>query len=178
MPDVVTEMQEDGNQAIISVSGPSNYDMELGSLNGAIPETPSLENLSKLFTPTLVLKVTAPDGTVIPFTYKRIDPMSLLSMDASPIQITDELMENLSVIDAQGEDVTKTMNASQWKQAIKTTAMFRKASIQMGVISPAITDEIYKQLDPQILEALHQAITGGVTSNAELVSHFRSSTEA
>ena len=178
MADIVTEMQEDGTQAIIDISGPSNYDMSISSLNGKMPDAPSLESLSKIYTAKFVLEVIAPDGTVIPFTYKRIDPATLLQMDASPIQITDELMNNLSAIDEQGIDGVKSMNADQWKQDVKTNAMFRKAAIQTGVISPTISDEIYEQLDNNVLEALYQAITGGVTSNADLVSHFRSAAEA
>ena len=98
MADVMTEMQPDGSQKIIEIKGPSNYDMKVSPLNGVIPETPSLESLSKVFTAKFVLEVNAPDGTIIPFTYKRIDPGTLLHMDASPIQITDELINNLSMI--------------------------------------------------------------------------------
>ena len=45
--------------------------------------------------------------------------------------------------------------------------------MQGGIISPIITDEFYEQLDPTIINALYQAVTGGITSDTELVDHFR-----
>ena len=175
MADLVSENTEDGSSRIVQTAHPSNFDMSLNELNGAVADPPSFENLSKVFTAKYVLNVTAPDGTKIPFTYKRVDSMTLLTMDNSPIQITDAIASRVTGADIQPEEVAKKMTADELLEAAKTSAQLKKGTIQAGVISPVITDEIYEQLDNHILEVLYQAISGGVTSDAELVSHFRSS---
>ena len=64
-----------------------NFQFQEERLNKALPESPDRKMLAKLFTPRFVLNVTAPDGTVIPFVYKRMDPGTLLITHGSAISL-------------------------------------------------------------------------------------------
>ena len=65
MVDVVSKVTADGGAEITDTKRPSNYESEIGAVNGKLPEAPSFENVSKLFAPRWVLNVTAPDLSLI-----------------------------------------------------------------------------------------------------------------
>ena len=187
--DVITEVQDDGSTEVIETKHTSNYDMSLERVNGKLPESPSFENLSKLFKPRYVLEVTTEDGTRVPFTYKRVDPMTLLMTTGAPVIYTADTLNSIDTVQSKitelgigdgtsisGDKMLDLFQDNDVKNTLETANTLRRAVIQAGVISPEITDEIYEELDTDILNALYEAITGGVTSNAELVEHFRKDT--
>ena len=197
MADVVSEVREDGSSEVVETAQTSNYEMSLNRLDGQLPEAPPLDALSKIYKPRYVLEVTAPDGTVIPFVYKRIDPATLMLTQGSPVVITPEDRSKATELEQKSKELyadirsTDDVNVRQEKLDELQTLMsdprtqelnimgeqIRKRVIQSGVISPEITDEIYENLDDSILDALHEAITGGVTNQNELVEHFRGDVE-
>lgn len=77
---LTSEVQADGTAKVVGASQPTNaeFGFEETQLGTALPEVPTTDALRKLFTPRFVLNVTAPDRTVIPFVYKRVDPGTLL----------------------------------------------------------------------------------------------------
>lgn len=178
---LVSEVQPDGSTEIIETRGKSNYEGRIRELNGTAPNAPPVSDLSKLFTPKFVIEITAPDGTIIPFTYKKVSPMDLLMSHGSPIVVTDQVIRGITNIrEQQGEDgqiddleALKLLQDDSWKDSQAAFSALRKVSVQGGIISPIITDEFYEQLDPTIINALYQAVTGGITSDTELVDHFR-----
>ena len=192
MTDVVSEVQEDGSTTISGTAHKSNYDMELNRLDGILPEIPPMDALSKLFKPRYVLKVTTPDGIEIPFVYKRIDPGTLMMMQGSPLAVdigqaqqrSTELVNQMEALrekvnaedvdpEAISEEIRKLRDSEETQELFNTARDLRKRTVQAGVIQPEITDELYANLDDDILQALYQAITGGVTNSNEMVEHFR-----
>ena len=190
MSDLVTEVNEDGEQTIIEAQGTTNYEMQIDRLDGEIPKV-SADALKSLFTPRHRLIVTAPDGTIVPFIYKRIDPATLVTTHGSPVvldtrvaQTAQSLVDRLEELRQETKDdpsrqeeadaeAKEIMDNSDLKEALQIMQTRKKASVQAGTISPEITDEIYESLDVDIIDALYQAITGGVTSQNELVEYFR-----
>ena len=198
MTDVVSEVQEDGSTTISGTAHKSNYDMELNRLDGILPEIPPMDALSKLFKPRYVLKVTTPDGIEIPFVYKRIDPATMILTQGSPLGISlnevagesNDIAEKLQSLregldaassdadaDAKLDEMRDLMSDEKTQGILQTAQTLRQRVIQSGVLSPEITDDLYENLDDDILNALYEAITGGVTSSNELVEHFRKGSE-
>lgn len=192
MADVVSEVQEDGSTEVKETARASNYEMELTRLDGALPEAPSTDALSKLFKPRFLLEITASDGTVIPFVYKRVDPMSLMLSQGSPMAVNPELIQTAqetqkrlqqlgvtsstppsSLSEDVQEDIARVLAEPKAQEFFEMRLRMRQTVIETGVISPQITPEIYEQLDDDIIEALYEAITGGVSTSNELVEHFR-----
>lgn len=192
MSDLVTQVNEDGTTDIVETKQVSNYEMELDRVNPAeVPSAPPTDSLSKLFKPKYVLYVTAEDGEKIPFVYKRVDPATLLVTNETPLTIDTNVADTAQQVENRLKDFRETYkNPKDAPQevidelneflleentvnAMKQGLQLRKNAVQAGVISPQITDEIYEELDDHILDALHEAITGGVTSQTELVEHFR-----
>ena len=186
---LVTEVQEDGSEVIVNTDRPTNYDMDIKRLDTEIPDTLPTGSLSKLFKPKYVLEVTAEDGTIIPFVYKKIDPATLLATHGEALAVDIEAattaqkeIERLRAESNQNPDinitdVSQSLN-NDTMSMIKTMIKVRKLTVQTGVISPEITDEIYEELDFDIIDALEQAISGGVTNQNELVKHFHKRAEA
>ena len=185
---LVTEVQEDGSEVIVNTDRPTNYDMDIKRLDTEIPDTLPTGSLSKLFKPKYVLEVTAEDGTIIPFVYKKIDPMTLLATHGDALAVD---IEAVSTAQKEIEKVQAKANQSganptdliesasnDTVHMIKTMLKVRKLTVQTGVISPEITDELYEELDFDIIDALEQAISGGVTNQNELVEHFRKRNQA
>lgn len=188
MQGLVTEVQEDGSQEITEVSQASNFEIQTEKVQGNIATDIPTDSLSKLFKRKLVLYVTTEDGEKIPFVYKRIDPGMLLLAQGSPLaldtnivetaqSVADSLREAQQDSDEQGnpptDKVSEIMQNSKTQDLFRMAQQLRKNVIQTGTISPEITDELYDKLDDEILNALHDAITGGVTSNNDLVQYFR-----
>ena len=140
--------------------------------------------------------MTTPDGIEVPFVYKRIDPGTLMMTQGSPLAIdigeaqrkSDELVKQVDALRAKvdSEDADEAAIAAEIRQlrdSDETQSLFstardlRKRTVQAGVIQPEISDELYENLDDDILDALYEAITGGVTSSNELVEHFRQSAD-
>ena len=200
MADVITEVSETGETKVVDTGNrESNYDMSLNRLSGELPQVPSMNAISKLFKPRYVLNVTAEDGTVIPFVYKRIDPGTLLLTQGSPLALNPSVKEqalsmrkqfddigiNLDHLDKKGvvnesnrDQVEKILRGGNSGDVMKAADELRRSVLKAGVISPEITDDLYENLDDEILDALHEAITGGVTSNTELVEKFHGPPEA
>ena len=189
-PNLVTEIAEDGTEQIVESDRPVNqmYDMNIERANeNDLPEAPPITDLSKLFKPKYILNITVPDGSIIPFTYKKQDPGSLLLSHGSPLAIDTEIVKSAQEIQSKIDEVQEGENAEELLQELMTDPKFiemhnagmrmRKTTIQTCVISPIIDDALYNELDDAILEALYQAITGGVTNQAELVEHFRETNE-
>ena len=187
MADVVSELNEDGGSTIVEASQSSNYEMSINQLDGKLPEAPPLDALSKIFKPRYVLEITAPDGTVIPFVYKRIDPAMLLLTQGSPLAVdisdTNRFREENDRIASIEDEQERVSKMQEFLKDPKTQAVMqageetRKRNIQAGVISPEITDELYANLDDDVIDALNEAVTGGVTNSNELVEHFREKSE-
>ena len=193
MATLVSEVKEGGDVEIVETSGDSNYQMQLNRLDGKLPTPPSPDALTKIFKPRFVLEVTADDGTVIPFVYKRIDPATLIMTHGSPVSIdtdvaktADNMAERLkglvgdrddvdvkSLSDDDATELRELLRDPKAKQMVDTYQTLHKNVVQSGVISPEITDDLYEHLDDDVLDALYEAITGGVTSQNELVQHFR-----
>ena len=171
MSDLTTELGPDGEEIIVSIDPSKTYEATIKPLNGAMPEAPSPENLSKLFEPQFVLEVTAPDGTIIPFTFKRIDPVNILSDYGSSMFITEEKLNQIQQV-TQLED-RSNVSVEEWKAHLEVNALLKKNAIIFGVIKPVITEETYDLLVPKVRDDLYSAITGGITSGTELVEHFR-----
>ena len=186
-----TEMQEDGEQQITQTTQESNYEVELKRADGELPEAPPLADLSKLFKPKYVLNVKTPDGSVIPFTYKRLDPITLMATYGSPLTVdtavkesAQELLDRLQKLQKKPrkkgegmseEDVAEYQEITTHPDYLATVEkgmQLRKVTVQTGVISPQITDELYEQLDDNVLDLLTEAISGGVTNQTELVQQF------
>lgn len=190
-PKVVSEVTEDGGTEIKETSHPSNFDMSLGRLDGTLPDAPNTDALSKLFKPRYVLNVTTADGTVVPFVYKRVDPMTLMMTHDSPITVSPDAIRNAESAQTRLEEIADSVDennpltpelqaemrelltSADTQDTYKQGVFMKKTTVQTGVISPQITDELYENLDDDIIDALFQAIRGGVTSDAELVEHFR-----
>ena len=177
MPDLVSEVQEDGTQQITETSQQSNYQMEVKPADP--PDSVDGNQLSALFKKNHVLEVTTPYGGVIPFTYKKMDSATLmlthrvpLAIDPEKLQTAQEMLSGL-----QQEDGTEKMNKmvedEEFLEMLEKLEKLKKLTLQSGVIDPVITDEIYEQLDDEVVEALYLAISGGVTSTTELVEAFR-----
>lgn len=187
---LVTEVNEHGEQTIVEASGTTNYEMQIDRLDGEIPKVSS-DALKSLFTPRHKLTVTAPDGTIVTFVYKRIDPATLVVTHGTPVvmdtrvaQTAQSLVDRLEELKQETEadpsrqeeadaEAKEIMNNEDLKEALQVLQQRKKASVQAGTISPEITDEIYEALDIDVIDALHQAITGGITSQNELVEYFR-----
>lgn len=196
MADVVSEVMEDGGTEVTETAHASNYEVSLGRLDGAVPEPPPLDAISKLFKPRYTLNITTDDGTVIQFVYKRSDPATLMITHGSPIAIGAEDAEDAVEVsrkfadlqereDAAGgvlpddaqEELNELMSDPRTQELFALMDRRQKATVQTNVISPVITDEIYDALQPEILRALYEAITGGITSQNELVEYFRERAE-
>ena len=186
-----TEMNEDGEQQITQTTQASNYEMEIKRAVGELPDAPPLVDLSKLFKPKYILNVKTPDGSVIPFTYKRLDPGTLMATHGEPLtldtavrQSAQELISRLEELQSKprkkDEPITPDEAAElqeitthpDYLATVKKGMQLRKVTVQTGVISPQITDELYEELDDEILDMLSEAISGGVTNQNELVQHF------
>ena len=187
MADVTTEVQPDGTTEVVDASGPTNYEFSQQQVGADLPEVPSSADLAKLFTPRLVLNVTAPDGTVIPFVFKRMDPGTLLLTHGSPVSIPVDVRERARALqvdldairgadgtldDASAGKAIDLLQSKDSRQVLDLAQTIRKNTVMAAVISPVMTEELYDNLDDEVLEALYDAITGGVTSDTELVETF------
>ena len=195
MADLVSEVMEDGGTEVTETAHKSNYEVSLGRLDGAVPEPPPLDAVAKLFKPRYVLEVKLEDGTVVPFVYKRTDPATMMMTQGGPLSVGASEREDIRKINNQlsdlrarttdGEsvpadvqnDLNDLLSEPRTQELFAMQDGIQKAVIQANVISPVITDEIYDNLEPDILRALHEAITGGITSQNELVDYFREITE-
>ena len=193
MPKVTSAVNEDGSTDVIATDQPSNFEFEHAVVQGDLPDVPTTESLSKLFIRRNVLNVKAPDGTVIPFIYKKGDPMSALIALGSPLAVDTNVKAKLNTLivdtDALAAEVRKAKTDDDLDDETKSKvrdlinnddAQFmmeqfqnvRRIMLKSNVISPTITDEIYDNLDEEVITALYDAITGGVTSDNELVNTF------
>ena len=192
MHGLTSEVLPDGQTEITETTDRSNYDMSINRVDGTVPDTPSMDAVAKLFKPRFVLNVTADDGTVIPFVYKRLDPGTMMITHGNPIAISGEQVKQVLPTyervqelrdkgiaaggDLPAEDIAEMRELladPTMREITKIGVDMRKNTVQSGVIDPVITDEVYEQLDDNVLEALYQAIRGGVTSTNELLDHFR-----
>ena len=187
---VTTEVQEDGTTKVTQVNPPagSSYQFNNRVVRTKLPDVPTSENLAKLFTPRYVLEVTADDGTVIPFVYRHLDPSSLLLTTGKPVSVNVDIKEKAQELSDQLQEISEKEESSplealsllhqEGSQDLLQQALdLRKNTLKTGVISPPMTDELYENLDDEVLEALYEAITGGVTSDTELVETFSDGTE-
>ena len=197
MASVVTEVKPDGSKEIIKTSKPSNYELKVNQYDGELPQAPPTEDLELLFEPRYELEVKAPNGKIIPFYCKRIDPATMMITYGSPIAISTALdaeqiqnrmvalSENTNPRNEDGspnqeylEELQDILKETDAQAAMQQAEQLQINVIQAGVISPKLTKEQAERLSPKIKEALYQIITGGVTSQNELVEHFRDDAEA
>ena len=188
--DVVSEVREDGYNEITETAHVSNYEMQVRRLDTKLPESIPTESLSDLFNPKRVLDVTLEDGTVISFVYKKVDPATLMITHESPLAIDPEQakvayekFEELEKRDQDGDstaaaDLNELVSDKETMDTLKKMMQIRKLTVQSGVISPEITDDLYEDLPDEIINTLQVAITGGITNQNELVEHFRRQVKA
>ena len=179
MSDLVSEVQEDGTQQITETSQESNYQMKVRPEDLKPPDEVHGIQLSALFKKNHILEITIPSGITIPFTYKKIDSATLmlthripLAIDPEKLKTAQEMLSGLQQEDGI-EKINKMVNDEEFLDMLEKMATLRKLTVQSGVIDPVITDEIYDQLDDEVLDALYLSISGGVTSSTELVEAFR-----
>ena len=177
MPDLVSEVQEDGTQQITETEHPSNYKMEVKPADP--PDSIDGNQLSALFKKNHVLEVSTPYGGVIPFTYKKMDSATLmlthrvpLAIDPEKLQTAQEMLSGLQQEDGTSK-INKMIEDDDFLDLLEKMALLRKLTVTSGCLDPVIDDEIYEQLDDEIVDALYFAISGGVTSTAQLVNAFR-----
>ena len=193
-PTLTSEVQADGTAKVVGAAQPTNaeFGFEETELGMALPEVPTTDALRKLFTPRYVLNVTAPDGTVIPFVYKRVDPGTLLITQgigvAVPIDTPEQaakLRVDMNTVlnnaelseDERKQGMFDLMNKKESQDVMTLMQALRRATLKAAVLSPQITDELYDMLDDSVTEKLYDCITGGVTSQTELVETFPDNTE-
>ncbi len=180
MAGLTSEVQADGTTQITQTDRPSNYDLQIEKLDGSLPDAPSEEALKKLFSPKYVLTVTI-DGTEIPFIYKRMDPATLIITHDQPVSIdpgvNKQLANNEEPVNLNQITVHELLHDPSKRQALKDSMHLVKITVQGAVVSPKITDEIYENLDNQLIDALYAAITGEVKDQQDLVHFFREKTE-
>ena len=167
------------------------YEFSQQRVGADLPAVPSSADLAKLFTPRLVLNVTAPDGTVIPFVYKRMDPGTLLLTHGAPVTIPVDVRERAQALQVDLDAIRGTdgqvdadsaekaldiLQSKESREVLSLAQQLRKSTLMAAVLSPEMTEELYTHLDDTVLEALYDAITGGVTSDTELVETFPADT--
>lgn len=195
MGNLTSEVQADGTTTITDASQPTTeFQFKQEQVGAQLPEVPTSEVLSKLFTPRYVLNVTAPDGTVIPFLYKRLDPGTLLLTHGAPVAVSVDVrdqaaklkteMETLGISDddteldaEQREKALELLQKEGTREMLEQAEKMRKHTLKTAVLAPVINDELYENLADEVKEALYDAITGGVTSDTELVETFPNGAE-
>ena len=197
-PLVTSEVNQDGESQIISVKDNPEYNIESEAVTRELPKVPDVQDLSKLFTPKFVAYVTAPDGTQIPFTYKKIDPGSLMQTVGIPNAISmhpviannriqkqaEELgvgltedgeldLENIDEDDPRSEAIKVMMTGDEMQSMLKFSEHCQREVLKMCVITPKIDDTLYDELADEVKTGLYEVITGGVVGDNELAKGFR-----
>ena len=87
--------------------------------------------------------------------------------------ITDEYLQAMDKRDKAAENPELILSSKEWANSIEANSLMKKCTVQFGVIEPTISDELYDELDQKWIDALYEAISGGITSNTDLVEFFR-----
>ena len=200
---VTSKVTKDGESEITQVQPMPQYNIKSGAIGADpinnVPEPPNINDLSKLFTPKFVAYVQAPDGTEIPFTYKKIDPGTLLQTVGIPnavalhpgiaknrlsekaaelgIDLDAVEEEELSDDDPRAEAVMLLMAGEEMQSLAKFNEHCRREALKLCIVSPKMDDELYDNLAEEVKEGLYQVITGGVVNDNELIENFRENPE-
>lgn len=170
---IISEVQPDGTTKVVKTKYESAYSPKISTITGEMPDIPQDADLSKFFTPKRVIELTAPDGTKQKFIYKRLSPAELLRDYGTVALITQEMID----ISKGVTDAITSETPEEYLRNIQADTKIRKATIQNGILKPTITDEAYEQIDSEHLDILFEVISGGITSQTELVQHFRNRAE-
>ena len=197
MENVVSVSTNDGQSEILKAEEEPRYKINTGELNSKLPKPPNDVDLSKLFAPKYVANVKAPDGTIIPFTYKKLDSGSMLAtigmplgVNIHPLVATERLQKKaealgidldkpleIEVDDPKFNEKLDLMSGEEIVEIQRFNEHVRRETLKLSIISPQITDDIYDDLDEEVKEGLYQLVSGGVTNDKELVEFFRDKTK-
>ena len=198
---VESEVGKDGQSEITKVKENPLYKIESRPLGTDLPEVPSVADISKLFEPKFVAYIDLPDGSGrAAFTYKKIDPMTLIqtigvpnSIDLHPVIALDRLNDKASALgieigseeelqfekdDPRIPDILALENGEEMQNMAKFNEHLRRETLKLCVISPPIDDALYDNLAEGVKEGLYNEISGGVTTNNEITENFREVGEA